>query len=643
MRKRLQMNRAWMPLRAVMPGAVLVALALPADTAAQALPPGQPRPAELAEVRTDSLAEPARPAFDWDVLDPRVDLAPGWMDAESAIWNLELVATTPRPEGFFNPETPRQGAGFSNTDLAFQGNYLFQGNYNGFQVYDISDPGNIELHVAVVCPGGQGDVSIYGDLLFMSAQETRGRLDCGTEGVQDSVSVERFRGVRIFDVSNLEAPRQVAAVQTCRGSHTHTVVADPDDDENVYVSGTSGVRPSDELPGCSGLPPEEDPNTSYFRIEVIQVPLANPEEARIVSMPRLFADPETGELGELWQGGDHGEGTQESRLTNQCHDITVFPEIGLAAGACAGNGILLDISDPVNPMRLDEVVDPNFAYWHSATFNNDGSKILFTDEWGGGGQARCRSTDPPDWGANAIFDIVDGKMELAGYYKLPVPQSELENCVAHNGAIIPVPGRDIMVQAWYQGGLSMLDFTDGANAVEIAFFDRGPLSEEEMFTGGYWSTYWNNGFIYGAEITRGLDVFRLEPSEHLSQNEIDAANMVQVEEFNAQLQPLFTWPAHVSSRGIVSRPAGACGQHTAFVAAEFAVRAGCRGILSRGRRGRAVERRRGYVGRKRRRGGCRRAAGRRSAAALAGPGDAGTGGDDGVGGKHPPLTDFGYE
>ena len=638
MRKRLQMNRAWMALRAVMPGAVLVALALPADTAAQAVPPGQPRPAELAEVRTDSLAEPARPAFDWDVLDPRVDLAPGWMDAESAIWNLELVATTPRPEGFFNPETPRQGAGFSNTDLAFQGNYLFQGNYNGFQVYDISDPGNIELHVAVVCPGGQGDVSIYGDLLFMSAQETRGRLDCGTEGVQDSVSVERFRGVRIFDVSNLEAPRQVAAVQTCRGSHTHTVVADPDDDENVYVSGTSGVRPTDELPGCSGLPPEEDPNTSYFRIEVIQVPLANPEEARIVSMPRLFADPETGELGGLWQGGDHGEGTQESRLTNQCHDITVFPEIGLAAGACAGNGILLDISDPVNPMRLDEVVDPNFAYWHSATFNNDGSKILFTDEWGGGGQARCRSTDPPDWGANAIFDIVDGKMELAGYYKLPVPQSELENCVAHNGAIIPVPGRDIMVQAWYQGGLSMLDFTDGANAVEIAFFDRGPLSEEEMFTGGYWSTYWNNGFIYGAEITRGLDVFRLEPSEHLSQNEIDAANMVQVEEFNAQLTAVHRGgfvslerAGNIQRRdrrrqhgagggvqraaaaavhrtgtcepeeemgskdryrragrsGIVSRPAGACGQHPAFVAAEFAVRAGCRGILLRGRRGRA--------------------------------------------------------
>ena len=309
------------------------------------------------------------------------------------------------------------------------------------------------------------------------------------------------------------------------------------------------------------------------------------------------------------ESGDHGEGTQESRLTNQCHDITVFPEIGLTAGACAGNGILLDISDPVNPMRLDEVVDSNFAYWHSATFNNDGSKILFTDEWGGGGQARCRSTDPPDWGANAIFDIVDGKMELADYYKLPVPQSELENCVAHNGAIIPVPGRDIMVQAWYQGGLSMLDFTDATNAVEIAFFDRGPLSEEEMFTGGYWSTYWNNGFIYGAEITRGLDVFRLEPSEHLSQNEIDAANMVQVEEFNAQLQPLFTWPAHVSSRGIVSRPAGACGQHPAFVAAEFAVRAGCRGILSRGRFSRAAAGYRRDARRQRRRGGCGRAAG----------------------------------
>ena len=538
-------------MRTLWMGIVLAALALPAHAAAQAVPPGQPRPEELAEVRTDSLADPPLPAFDWDILDPRVNLAAGWLDAESAIWNLELVATTPRPEGFFNPETPREGAGFSNTDLAFQGNYLFQGNYNGFQVYDISDPGNIELHVAVVCPGGQGDVSIYGDLLFMSAQETRGRLDCGTEGVQDSVSVDRFRGVRIFDLSNLEAPRQVAAVQTCRGSHTHTVVTDPDDDENVYVyvSGTSGVRPADELPGCSGLPPEEDPNTAYFRIEVIQVPLANPAAAEIVSMPRIFADPETGEYGGLWQGGDHGEGTQESRLTNQCHDITVFPEIGLGAGACAGNGILLDISDPVNPVRLDEVVDPNFAYWHSATFNNDGTKILFTDEWGGGGQPRCRSTDPPDWGANAIFEIVDGQMELAGYYKLPVPQSELENCVAHNGAVIPVPGRDIMVQAWYQGGLSMLDFTDASDPVEIAFFDRGPLSEEEMYTGGYWSTYWNNGFIYGAEITRGLDVFRLSPSEHLSQNEIDAANMVQVEEFNAQLQPMFVWPAHPAVAG----------------------------------------------------------------------------------------------
>ena len=551
MRKRLELNREMWAGRVVMPGAVLMALAIPATSSAQAVPPGQPRPEELAEVRADSLAEPALPAFDWDILDPRVNLAAGWLDAESAIWNLELVATTPRPQGFFNPETPRQGAGFSNTDLAFQGNYLFQGNYNGFQVYDIADPGNIELHVAVVCPGGQGDVSIYGDLLFMSAQETRGRLDCGTEGVQDSVSVERFRGVRIFDLSNLEAPRQVAAVQTCRGSHTHTVVTDPNDDENVYVyvSGTSGVRPADELAGCSGLPPEEDPNTAYFRIEVIQVPLANPEDARIVNMPRIFADPETGEYGGLWQGGDHGEGTQESRLTNQCHDITVFPDIGLAAGACAGNGILLDISDPVNPARLDEVVDPNFAYWHSATFNNNGTKILFTDEWGGGGQPRCRSTDPPDWGANAIFDIVDGQMELAGYYKLPVPQSELENCVAHNGAIIPVPGRDIMVQAWYQGGLSMLDFTDASDPVEIAFFDRGPLSEDEMFTGGYWSTYWNNGFIYGAEITRGLDIFRLSPSEHLSQNEIDAANMVQVEEFNAQLQPMFTWPAHPAVAG----------------------------------------------------------------------------------------------
>ncbi|MAN48065.1 MAG: hypothetical protein CME09_01590 [Gemmatimonadetes bacterium] len=497
-----------------------------------------------AQIAPDSVE--AEPLFTWDPNDPRLELGAGWMDAESAIRGLEQVSEIPRPDGFFNPATPDDGR-FSNTDLAFEGQYLYQGNYNGFQIYDLEDPNTPMLALSVVCPGGQGDVSVYGDLVFMSAQETRGRLDCGIEGVTDSISAERMRGVRIFDVSDLSNPMQVAAIQSCRGSHTHTLVIDPDDSENVYVyiQGTSSVRPTEELPGCSGGEPDEDPNTALFRIEVVRVPLNAPENAEIINMPRIFADAETGNIAGLWAGGDHGAGTQDTRRTHQCHDITVYPEIGLAAGACSGNGILLDISDVVNPRRIDEVLDPNFAYWHSATFNNGGTKVVFTDEWGGGGQARCRASDPPTWGANAIFTIEDGEMTLGGYYKLPVPQTETENCVAHNGSIIPVPGRDLMVQAWYQGGLSIMDFTDPANAFEVAFFDRGPLSAEALFTGGYWSTYWHNGRIYGAEISRGIDVFRLTPTEHLSQAEIDAAELIQIDQFNAQMQPLTVWPAVV--------------------------------------------------------------------------------------------------
>jgi len=489
---------------------------------------------------------PAAPALTWDPNDPRIGLGAGWMDAETAISGLELLAAIPRPEGFFNPSTPADGR-FSNTDLAFRDELLIQGNYNGFQMFDISDPASPELSLSVVCPGGQGDVSVYGDLVVMSAQETRGRLDCGVEGVADSISAERMRGVRIFDISDLSNPRQVAAIQSCRGSHTHTVVTDPADMENmyVYIQGTGGVRPAEELPGCVGGDPEENENTALFRIEVVRVPLAAPEQAEIVNMPRIFAD-ETGNIGGLWQGGDHGPGTQSSRRTNQCHDITAYPAIGMAGGACSGNGILLDITDPANPTRIGEVSDPNFAYWHSATFNNAGDVVVFTDEWGGGSAPRCRASDPATWGANAIFRIGEGgDMELAGYYKLPVPQTETENCVAHNGSIIPVPGRDIMAQAWYQGGVSLMDFTDPENPFEIAFFDRGPLSIESLFTGGYWSVYWYNGRLYGAEISRGIDVFRLTPSEHLSEAEIAAAEMIVLDEFNAQLQPKVEWPAAV--------------------------------------------------------------------------------------------------
>jgi hypothetical protein len=510
--------------------------------------------AALAGLAGDALAQadtataPPPPAFEWDPNDPRVGLAAGWMDAASAIRGLEHVAAIPRPEGFHNPASPGDRR-FINSDLAFRGTLLYQGNYQGFQVFDIADPAEPALVVSVLCPGGQGDVSVFGNLVVVSAQESRGRIDCGLDGVADSISTERMQGVRIFDLSDMRNPRQVAAVQACRGSHTHTLVTDPDDPANlyVYIQGTGGVRPADELAGCSSLDPNEDPNTSRFRIEVVRVPLDAPERAEIVSMPRIFADPTTGDIAGLWAGGDHGPGTQRTSQTTQCHDITAYPEIGLAAGACAGNGIILDITDPVNPRRIDEVVDPNFAYWHSATFNNDGSKIVFTDEWGGGTAPRCRASDPPTWGADAIFTRGEGgRLQLAGYYKLPVPQTETENCVAHNGSLIPVPGRDILVQGWYQGGLSVVDFTDPRNPIELAYFDRGPISQEEIFTGGYWSTYWYNGRIYGAEIARGIDVFRLSPSEHLSEAEIEAAESVRLEQFNAQLQPHYTWTPTVS-------------------------------------------------------------------------------------------------
>ncbi len=478
--------------------------------------------------------------------DPRVGLRAGVADAASAAWNMELVSHSDKPAGFFNPAEAGD-FGFANADLAFQGNHVFLGGYFGVQVWDVSNPAAPRIRATIACPGGQGDVSVYRNLLFMSVEETRGRVDCGTQGVQDSVSADRFRGVRIFDISNLDRPRQVASVQTCRGSHTHTLVTDPDDRANVYVyvSGTSGVRSPRELAGCSFGPPAQDPNTAFFRIEVIRVPLARPQDARVVNAPRIFADPATGNIAGLWQGGAHGPGTQSTSTTNQCHDITVYTEIGLAAGACAGNGILLNIQDPANPVRIEEVSDPNFAYWHSATFNNDGSKVIFTDEWGGGTAPRCRETDRPEWGANALFTLgSDRNLTLAGYFKLPAAQTAQENCVAHNGSLVPVPGRDIMVQAWYQGGVSVFDFTDPAHPVEIAFFDRGPLDAQELQLGGFWSAYWYNGAIYGSEIGRGLDVFRLTPSAHLSQNEIDAANLVRMREFNPQDQRKLTWPAH---------------------------------------------------------------------------------------------------
>ena len=508
--------------------------------------------------------------------DPRAGLQPGFEDAGQAMLNLELVASLPRPPGFFDPENPAdlppepppdddagEAAGevadddaedaadwerrpllsFANTDMAFRDDVLFAGSYHGFNVYRLGEAGSLEQLSSVVCPGGQGDVSVVGNLLILSVEETRGRLDCGLGGISEDVSEDRFRGIRIFDIGDLARPVQVGAVQTCRGSHTHSVVSADDERIVVYNSGTSRIREEEELPGCIDELPGDN-RTALFRIDVIEIPVNDPANARVVHSPAVFADPDGDTLAGLWRGGDHGDDTQESTATDQCHDITVFPERAIAAGACAGNGILFDISDPLNPKRIDAVVDKGFAYWHSATFNNDGTKVLFTDEWGGGMMPRCRAFDPLNWGADAIYDIVDGKLEYRSYFKMPAPQNEQENCVAHNGSVVPVPGRDLFVQAWYQGGITVIDFTDSANPVEIAYFDRGPIDEEHLTLGGYWSAYWYDGRIYGTEIIRGLDVLTLLPSEHLSDNEIAAANLAnQGAAFNPQRQMRFDWPA----------------------------------------------------------------------------------------------------
>jgi hypothetical protein len=530
-----------------------------------------------------------------DSADPRATLAPGMYDAAETSMGIKHINLLKKPDAFqlgtTDPDNPKVektlgllGVGdstklpkadrvviaqlaFANSDLAFQGNHLFQGNFYGFNIYDISNPAKASLLTSVVCPGGQGDLSVFKNLLFMSVEMPNGRLDCGTQGFPPepapaaakegeekkptlpAAQKGRFRGVRIFDITDVKNPKQIAAVQTCRGSHTHTLVVDPNDKKNVYiyVSGTSFVRQSEELAGCSGEAADKDPNTALFRIDVIKVPLAAPQTAAVVSSPRIFIDPRTGALNGLNNGGTHGKnGMEKPSDTNQCHDITVYSKLGLAAGACSGNGILLDIKDPANPKRLDAVNDPNYSYWHSASFSNDGSKVVFTDEWGGGLGARCRANDPNKWGADAVFHLKDNKLNFASYYKLPAAQGDSENCVAHNGSLIPVPGRDVEVQAWYQGGISVMDFTDADHPVEIAYFDRGPIDPKMLVLGGDWSAYWYNGQIYASEIARGLDVFELTPTKFLTQNEIDAAKSVRVAALNVQNQEQIEWPRQLS-------------------------------------------------------------------------------------------------
>ncbi|MDE2876033.1 MAG: hypothetical protein OXU69_13890 [Gemmatimonadota bacterium] len=592
---------ALLPVAAFMAATLAGCATQPASESAMPAERLYPPMLRAAQEDTVRFANPAGLMVNAPTPDPRVGLAAGMFDAEEAIWNLRMRSTTPPPDAF---------VGGINSDLAFTGKYAIQGNFNGIQVWDISDPAHPVSVVSYVCPASQSDVSVYENLLFVSGEDNSARLDCGDQGIQEAISHERLRGIRIFDISDIANPEYVANVQTCRGSHTHTVLKHPGDDENVYiyVSGSAQVRPAEELPGCSGASPDEDPNSSLFRIEVIRVPLADPAAAAIVSSPRIFEDlvappthgasPADAALAEEQRAmveaarergafvfeiqgqaivlpdqfvqpqldsivdarGGEGPATAADSTAfremfqamiggagdggpTQCHDITVYPAIGLAGGACEGYGMLLDISDPANPTRLAAVADSNFAYWHSATFNNDGTAIMFTDEWGGGMGPRCRADDPMEWGANAIFTVEDGEMVFQSYFKLPAPQTELENCVAHNGSLIPVPGRDIMIQGWYQGGISLIDWTDPANPVEIGYHDRGPFNAQGPSMAGSWSVYWYNGVIVNSEIMRGLDIFELVPNESLTQNEIDAANSVQLTHLNSQGQPIYEWPA----------------------------------------------------------------------------------------------------
>ncbi len=543
--------------------------------------------------------------------DPRVGLRGGKFDAAEAVWNLRVLSKTPPPPEFIDK---------INSDHAFTGNYAIQGRFKGYQVGDISNPAAPSIRTTYVCPASQSDVSVYKNLLFVSGENLTARLDCGAGGVQDTVSKDRLRGIRIFDISDITRPKNVGNVQTCRGSHTHTVLVDPKDAANVYVyiSGSGEVRSPRELAGCVNAPLSSDPNSALFRIEVIKVPVAHPELAAIVSSPRIFNDLfEPASHGEnpadiaaaattaaaarargaytasihgmeqvapdafvqpmldsivkarkgtgaathadsvalreafpriiaAMMGDDHAAGSGPRPGPTQCHDITVYPAVGLAGGACGGYGLLLDISNPANPVRIDAAADSNFSYWHSATFNNDATKVLFSDEWGGGMQAKCRTTDKPEWGADAIFTIVGRKMQFKSYYKLPAAQTASENCVAHNGSLIPIPGRDVMVQAWYQGGISVFDWTDASHPREIAYFDRGPVDSTRTELAGSWSVYWYNGKIVSSEIVRGLDIFELQPSGFISQNEIDAAKLVQLDYLNTQGQPHYTWPASFS-------------------------------------------------------------------------------------------------
>ena len=500
--------------------------------------------------------------------DARSNLKPGRLDAGEAALNMRLVSFSPKAAMF----DTAAGLAFINSDLAFKDKYVYQGNFSGFTIWDISDAAKPRLVSSVSCVTSQGDPSIYGNLLFISAEGGGNRNDCAKGGVK--LPNEHMAGVRIYDVSNPAAPRLVKNVQTCKGSHTHTIVPHPKDKNviYIYVSGSQAARPDSEMVGCTnGTDPADEAN-SLFRLDVIKVPLKNPERAEVVTGARIFTglDPAPRATGRPARGGGRrppgADSTQPAPPPppptgpRNCHDVTAYPAAGLLAGACGSYGLLVDISNPEKPVRLDAKADTNFSLWHTAVFSNDGKKVVFTDEWGGGTSPMCQSNSMMEMGGNTILSVdAKGKYTQHSYFKIPTAQMAEENCVSHNGGLIPVPGRDVMVQGWYQGGVSVMEFTDADHPKELAYFDRGSIDPprdvdaplptgpggrpQRGTIGGSWGAYWWNGLIFSSELDRGFDIFELLPSDELSANEIAAAKLVRWSEYNPQSQPKIEWPA----------------------------------------------------------------------------------------------------
>jgi hypothetical protein len=414
-----------------------------------------------------------------------------------------------------NPFRQGDDPDFINSDLAFTGDHLIQGNFAGFSVWDIADPANPELRSTMPCTGGQGDVSAVGNLVIVSIDETMSSDAC--DAVRVPETSENWEGLRIFDVSDPAAPRHVASVRTRCGSHTHTVVPDPADASRVFVYVNAYSRGASLH--CTGRNP----------LQIVSVPLAAPDQAGVVGELDLFDDDTA------FGPGDQVPGGAETRSTTGCHDINAYPAKGLAVAACRGDGLLLSIADPMNPVVLQRVRDANVAFWHSGIFNNDATAVVFQDELGDGFINTCSPAFGGDRGADAIWSLTDGTLEHRSYFKIPREQSDLEKCVAHSGGLIPVPGRFIIAQAWLEGGVSVIDLTDPAAPTELTSFDRPSYGYSMDFTAGIWSVYFYNGYLFASDMYDGLEVLRLTDPLFADAARYTAGDL------NPSTQPQYAW------------------------------------------------------------------------------------------------------